>query len=212
MLKVNEIFFSIQGESTFAGSPCVFVRLTGCNLRCTYCDTRYAYEAGEEMSLDSVIRAVDHYRCPLVEITGGEPLLQDESGPLVKRLLDGGHTVLVETNGTLDIRAIDERAARIVDAKCPASGASDRVLFDNLDCLSPGDEVKFVISDRPDYEWACEVSSRYSLADRAPVLFSPVLERLEPGTLARWMLSDRAPARLQLQLHKYLTGSGGHFG
>ena len=212
MLKVNEIFFSIQGESTFAGSPCVFVRLTGCNLRCTYCDTRYAYEAGDEMSLDSVIRAVDHYHCPLVEITGGEPLLQDESGRLAKRLLDGGHTVLVETNGTLDIRAIDERAARIVDVKCPASGVSDRVLFDNLDCLSPGDEVKFVISDRLDYEWACEISSRYSLTDRVPVLFSPVHKRLEPGRLARWMLSDRAPARLHLQLHKYLTGSGGSVG
>jgi len=162
------------------------------------------------MSLDSVIRAVDHYHCSLVEITGGEPLLQDASGRLVKRLLDDGHTVLVETNGTLDIRAIDERATRIVDIKCPASGASDRVLFDNLDCLSHGDEVKFVISDRLDYEWACEISSRYSLPDRVPVLFSPVHKRLEPGRLARWMLSDRAPARLQLQLHKYLTGSGGH--
>jgi len=209
LLKVNEIFFSIQGESTFAGSPCVFVRLTGCNLRCAYCDTRYAYETGDEMHLASVIRAVDHYRCPLVEVTGGEPLLQGESGLLVKKLLDGGRTVLVETNGTLDIRAIDERAVRIVDVKCPGSGMADRALFDNLYSLAPGDEVKFVISDRSDYEWACEITSKFRLAASVPVLFSPVHERLEPGTLAQWMLSDRTPARLQIQLHKYLSSSGG---
>ena len=209
MLKVNEIFYSIQGESSFAGRPCLFVRLTGCNLRCTYCDTRYAYDRGDDMPLHAILREVDRRDCPLVEVTGGEPLLQRESGELVKALLDGGRTVLVETNGTLDIGAVDERALRIVDVKCPGSGMADHALLDNLDNLTPRDEVKFVLSHRRDYEWACEIASRFSLFGRVTVLFSPLHGVLGPGRLAEWMLADRVDGRLQIQLHKVITESGG---
>lgn len=203
MLKVNEIFHSIQGESTHAGRPCVFVRLTGCNLRCAWCDTDYAFFEGRPMSIDAVVDEVRRFGCALVEITGGEPLLQSDAVPLMRALLDAGFEVLVETGGQLAIESVPDGVGRIVDVKCPGSGESERNRWDNLDRLRPGDEVKFVIADADDYAWASDVV-RKRLDGRVPVLFSPVTGRLAPGDLARWMLRDRLPVRLQLQVHKIL--------
>jgi 7-carboxy-7-deazaguanine synthase len=205
MLTVNEIFHSIQGESTRAGDPCVFVRLTACDLRCTWCDTPYAFHEGRKMSIDEVVKVVDDYGCPLVEITGGEPLLQDEVYPLMSRLLEGGHTVMLETGGHRPIDRVPTEVIKVVDVKCPGSGESDKNHWANLDALAPHDEVKFVIKDRGDYEFALDATRRYDLPGRcATVLFSPVHSVLDARTLAEWMLADRAPARLQLQLHKYI--------
>ena len=206
-MKVNEIFKSIQGESSFQGLPCVFVRLTGCNLRCSWCDTTYAYEEGEEMSVDEIIKKVEGYHTPLVEITGGEPLLQEEVYPLTKRLLDLGYKVLIETNGSLDIGRLDKRVIKILDIKCPGSGESDKMRWENLDRLSPKDEVKFVLSNREDYQWAKGVIERYGLADRVTILLSVVYGRLDPKDLAQWILEDNLNVRLQLQLQKYIWGA-----
>jgi 7-carboxy-7-deazaguanine synthase len=205
MLTVNEIFYSIQGESTRAGWPCVFVRLTACDLRCSWCDTPYAFHEGRKRSLDEVVTEVESYRCPLVEITGGEPLLQDDVYPLMERLLAGGRTVMLETGGHLPIGRVPLDVIKIVDVKCPGSGESDRNDWHNLDAVGPRDEVKFVIQDRTDYDFAAKVVRRHDLDVRvAAVLFSPVHGVLDPRTLSEWMLADRAPARLQLQLHKYI--------
>ena len=204
MLKVNEIFHSIQGESTHAGRPCVFVRLTGCNLRCTWCDTEYAFFEGRRMSLDAVVAAVGEFGCRLVEITGGEPLLQPGTVPLMRALLDAGYEVLVETGGHVPIDEVPDGVGRIVDVKCPGSGESDRNHWDNLARLRPGDEVKFVLADAGDYAWAADVVRRLELDRRAPVLFSPVTGRLAPGDLAGWILRDRLPVRFQIQVHKVL--------
>lgn len=205
MLTVTEIFYSIQGESTRAGQPCVFVRLTACDLRCSWCDTSYAFHEGSKRSLDDVIADVEKYGCPLVEITGGEPLLQDDVYPLMRRLLDHGRTVMLETGGHRPIAAVPREVVKIVDVKCPASGEADKNEWRNLDALAPHDEVKFVIQDRGDYEFAADVVRRYDLAARcAAVLFSPVHGVLHPKTLSEWMLADRVPARLQVQLHKYI--------
>ncbi len=202
-LLVNEIFYSIQGESSFAGRPCVFVRLAGCNLRCTYCDTRYAYAEGTELDVPAVIARVSAYGCPLVEVTGGEPLIQEDAPLLVRGLLDRGFTVLMETNGSRDIRRVDDRCVRIVDVKCPGSGEHEQNDLANLDRLSARDEVKFVIGDRGDYEFARTIARR--LGGRPnPVHFSPVFGRLEPAHLAAWILTDRLAVRLQLQLHKII--------
>ena len=207
MLTVNEIFYSIQGESSFAGRPCVFVRLTGCDLRCRWCDTPYAFHEGERASLDDVCAAVESYRCPLVEITGGEPLLQRDVYPLMRRLLDTGKTVLLETGGHIDISDVPGAVVKVVDVKCPGSGEASHNDWANLDRLARHDEVKFVIRDRVDYEFARAAVERYGIAARcAGVLFSPVHGALEPADLAGWMLRDRVPARVQVQLHKYVWG------
>jgi len=205
VLTVNEIFHSIQGESTHAGRPCVFVRLTACDLRCSWCDTPYAFHEGRKMTIDEVVAAVDRHGCPLVEITGGEPLLQDDVYPLMERLLAEGRTVMLETGGHRPIARVPRDVVKIVDVKCPGSGEADRNEWRNLDALAPHDEVKFVVKDRADYEYARDVIARYGLASRAAaVLLSPVHGVMHPRTLSEWMLADRLPARLQLQLHKFI--------
>ncbi len=204
-LHVNEIFLSVQGESTHAGRPCVFVRLTGCNLRCRWCDTEYAFYDGRRMTIDELAEIVDGYRCELVEITGGEPLLQEGVYALIDRLLAAGHTVMVETSGAVDVSRLDPRVIKIMDLKCPGSGECARNLWSNLDRLTGRDEIKFVIADRADYEWARDVIRSRGLAARvAAILLSPAFGELEPARLAAWMLEDRLPARLQLQIHKYV--------
>jgi len=204
MLTVNEIFHSIQGESTRAGHPCVFVRLTACDLRCTWCDTPYAFYEGRKMSVDDVVKAVDQYGCPLVEITGGEPLLQDEVYPLMQRLLDGGHTVMLETGGHRPIDRVPGGVIKVVDVKCPGSGEADKNHWPNLDALAPHDEVKFVIADRADYEFARDVVTGKLRDRRGAILFSPVHGTLDPKLLSEWVLADRLPVQVQLQLHKFI--------
>jgi 7-carboxy-7-deazaguanine synthase len=205
MLTINEIFHSIQGESSHAGQLCVFVRLTACDLRCSWCDTPYAFHEGRKMSIDEVVAAVDAHGSPLVEITGGEPLLQEDVYPLMDRLLAGGRTVMLETGGHRPIGRVPAAVLKIVDIKCPASGEAAKNDWSNLDALQPHDEVKFVVQDRADYEFARDVIARYDLPSRtAAVLLSPVHLVLDAKTLSEWMLADRLPARLQLQLHKYI--------
>jgi len=208
-LKVNEIFYSIQGESSFAGLPCVLVRLTGCNLRCSYCDTRYAYEEGTLWNIPAIIDRVSSCQSRLVEITGGEPLLQEETPLLIHGLLDRGYDVLIETNGSKPIRAVDRRCVRIVDIKCPSSGESHNNDYSILDDLTEQDEVKFVVGERNDYEFAKEILSSRILKTRIsrPPILSPVTQRLYPKNLAEWILDDHLYVRLQLQLHKILWGS-----
>jgi 7-carboxy-7-deazaguanine synthase len=205
LLTIHEIFYSIQGESTRAGRPCVFVRLTACDLRCSWCDTPYAFHEGRKRSIDEVVADVEAYDCPLVEITGGEPLLQDDVYPLMERLLAAGRTVMLETGGHRPTTKVPRAVIKIVDVKCPASGEADRTDWRNLEALAPHDEVKFVIQNRADYDFALGVVRRYDLASRAAaVLFSPVHGVLDPRTLSEWMLADRVAARLQVQLHKYI--------
>ena len=205
MLTINEIFYSIQGESTRAGQPCVFVRLTACDLRCSWCATPYAFDEGRKMSIDEVVASVEHHGCPLVEITGGEPLLQEDVYALMSRLGEAGKTVMLETGGHRSIARVPRHVLKIVDIKCPGSGEADKNDWTNLDALAPHDEVKFVIKDRRDYEFACDVIERHNLAARTgAVLMSPVHGVLEPRILSEWMLADRLPARLQVQLHKYI--------
>jgi 7-carboxy-7-deazaguanine synthase len=203
-MHINELFHSIQGESTYAGRPCFFIRTAGCHLRCEWCDTAYAFYEGEEMTLDAILARVRAASCPLVELTGGEPLLQRETPQLVARLLNDGYTVLVETSGSLDIRILDPRAVVIMDLKCPGSGMTPSMRWENLDALKPTDEIKFVIKDRADYDWAASIMTQHALDRRCPVLFAPVFGELDPQTLAGWLLADRLPARLQLQQHKYI--------
>ncbi len=202
MLKVNEIFFSIQGESVYAGLPCVFVRLTGCNLRCRYCDTQYAYEEGAEMSVAEIIERVQVYRCGLVELTGGEPLLQPEVYDLMENLQSGGYHLLLETNGSVDVSRVDHGVIKIVDLKCPGSGESGKNLFSNFDHLTEGDQIKFVVGSQEDYLWARKVIADNRLAMRCRLLMGAVYGRVAPRELAEWILKDGLQARLQLQLHK----------
>ncbi len=204
ILRVTEIFHSIQGESSYAGQPCVFVRLTGCPLRCSWCDSEYTFSGGTEMTLDEVLARVQGYRCRLAEITGGEPLHQQEAFLLIERLCSEGYEVLIETSGAIDIAPVDKRAHVILDVKCPGSGMVERIHWDNLNQLTEKDEVKFVIKDRADYEWAGSVVTQYGLEKRCTVLFGPVFGELEPRRLAEWILADRLPVRLQVQLHKYI--------
>lgn len=205
-LVVNEIFYSLQGESSYAGRPCVFVRLTGCNLRCSYCDTRYAYEEGEAMAVEEIIDRVAAYPCRLVEVTGGEPLLQKETPTLIEALLDRGFEVLLETNGSRDISAVDARCVRIVDVKCPSSGEEDKNDFENFMRLTTRDEIKFVIQNQVDYHYAVGVLAEYekTRAKCLPPLFSPVFGQMDPAVLAQWIIADGLPVRLQLQLHKVI--------
>jgi len=205
MLTITEIYPSIQGESTHVGRPCVFVRLTACNLRCTWCDTAYAFTGGRKTTVDEVIAQVHAAGCRLVEITGGEPLLQPDVYPLMERLVAEGFEVLLETGGHMPIDDVPDEVVAIVDVKCPASGEAGKMHWPNLEHMSAHDEVKFVIQDRADFDYSCDVVARYDLSARArAVLFSPVHGVLAPDLLARWILEAHVPARLQLQQHKYV--------
>jgi 7-carboxy-7-deazaguanine synthase len=208
MLTVNEIFYSIQGESTYAGRPCVFVRLTGCDLRCSWCDTPYAFTEGHKRTVEEVTAEVRAHGCPLIEVTGGEPLLQPDVFGLMERLVGYGCTVLLETGGHRDISRVPPSVVTIMDVKCPGSGEAASVDWENLSRLRPHDEVKFVVKDRVDYEFARGLIERHALASRlSAVLLSPVHGVLEPRTLSGWVLEDRLPVRVQLQIHKYIWGT-----
>ncbi len=204
MLKVNEIYHSIQGESTNAGLPCVFIRLTGCNLRCSYCDTEHAFFEGNEISLDEIIEEVKKYNCKLVEVTGGEPLMQDESIKLMKTLCDEDFDVMLETAGNMPIKNVDKRVKIIMDLKCPSSEMMDKNLYENVDHLKKDDEVKFVIGNREDYNWMKEIISKYDLQNKCALLASVVFGTLDPLTLVNWILEDKLDVRFQLQMHKYI--------
>jgi len=204
VLRVNEIFHSVQGESRHAGRPCVFVRLTYCNLRCSWCDTPYAFEEGSDMPVGAVLERVASFGTRYVLVTGGEPLVQEGAHDLIGELCESGFEVAVETGGSLDLTPLDPRAMVVMDLKCPGSGMSDKNRFENIDRLKPADEVKFVVADLADYEWARETIARYRLPDRCGVLLSPVHGVLHPRRLAEWILSDGLPVRLQLQIHKYI--------
>jgi 7-carboxy-7-deazaguanine synthase len=204
-LTVNEIYQSVQGESTWAGLPCVFVRLTFCDLRCTYCDTEYAFYEGKKTGLEEIVELVRAFGCPLAEVTGGEPLLQPNCLPLLAMLCDAGLTVLLETSGAHDISGVDPRVHRIMDLKTPSSGECGRNLYENIPHLAARDEVKFVIGSRVDYEWALDQMKEHDLADRVKaVLFSPVFGKIAPSDMVAWMLEDKVPARFQLQMHKFI--------
>ena len=217
-LQVTEIFKSIQGESTLSGTPCVFIRLTGCNLRCGYCDTTYAYEGGDWLSIDDILSKIDDYNCDLVEITGGEPLLQDGVYPLIRTLLETGKLVLIETNGSVDIertqalKQVQGNGSKIqglkiiMDIKCPDSGMSDKINWENLSKLDKNDEVKFVLNSRGDYDWSKEIIKIYSLTDRCHILMSPVYDNLTAGELSDWIINDNLKVLLNLQIHKYIWG------
>ena len=205
MLKINEIYHSIQGESTSAGKPCVFVRLTYCNLRCTYCDTEYAFHEGKDLSVQQVIDEVEKYNCKLVEVTGGEPLVQiEECLELMNKLCDLGYKVLIETGGSISIKEIDPRVKIIMDLKCPSSGMEQKNLYENLQYLKPTDELKFVIGNREDYEWTNTILDKYNLNGKCEILFSAVFGELEPVQLVNWILEDKLDVRFQLQMHKYI--------
>ncbi|OFZ98604.1 MAG: 7-carboxy-7-deazaguanine synthase QueE [Betaproteobacteria bacterium RBG_19FT_COMBO_58_11] len=205
-LRVTEIFLSLQGESTRVGLPTVFIRLTGCPLRCGYCDTEYAFTGGETMALEAILARVADLHAHYVCVTGGEPLAQKNCPDLLAALCDAGYSVSLETSGALDIGEVDARVARIVDIKTPASGEVEKNRWENLAALTPGDEVKFVLCDAADYQWAKQVLAEHQLTEKCPVLFSPVHGQLEPGQLADWILRDRLPVRMQVQLHKILWG------
>lgn len=205
-LRISEIFCSLQGESESQGLPTVFVRLTGCPLRCGYCDTTYAFKGGCWMSLDEIVREVARHGVSHVTVTGGEPLAQEACRPLLARLCDAGHRVGLETSGALDIGGIDPRVVRVMDLKTPGSGEVERNRYDNIELLRPADQVKFVVCDRADYDWARGQMERYNLAARCGVLFTAAAGRQDPARLAEWILQDRLPARFQLQLHKILWG------
>ena len=204
MLKVNEIYFSLQGESSRAGLPCVFVRLTYCNLRCTYCDTEYAFYEGEDRSVDEIINEVKKYGCNLVEITGGEPLVQKESLNLMKKLCTEGFDVMLETAGNMPICNVDGRVNIIMDLKCPSSGMMKKNLYENINHLKETDELKFVIGDREDYDWMNEMIIQYDLNNKCKILVSVVFDKLEPLALVNWVLEDKLDVRFQLQMHKFI--------
>lgn len=204
-MKICEIFHSIQGETTYSGLPCVFVRTSGCNLRCFYCDTKYAYEGGTEKSVDEILAQVRSYECRLVMITGGEPLAQrDAVNSLIDSLLRDEYKILLETNGSVSIENIDRRVVKIMDLKCPDSGMSEHICWENLQHLCQHDQVKFVLSSRRDYEWAREVIAKYPLLDGLEILLSTAFGRLESENLVKWMLDDKLNARFQLQIHKHI--------
>jgi len=204
MIKVNEIFYSIQGEGASAGLPCVFVRLTGCNLRCTYCDTEYAFYEGTDKSIEQIIEQVRTYNCNLVEITGGEPLQQIESFDLMKELCENNFEVLLETGGSLSIKEVDKRVKIIMDLKCPSSGMKKKNLYSNIDFIKPTDEVKFVIETREDYDWAKNIIKNYKLDDKTQILFSPVFGKVNYELIVKWILEDKLNVRFQLQMHKFI--------
>ena len=204
MLKVNEIYASIQGESSHTGLPCIFIRLTGCNLRCTWCDTAYAFHKGDDLTVEETMQKVETFSLPLVEITGGEPLMQEEVYPLMDELLEKGYRVMLETGGALPIDKVPEKVIKILDIKCPGSGEEEKNHLENLKFLAPHDEVKFVLLDRADYEWSRDLLQKHDLSSSNQVLFSPVFDKLDLKDLSEWILEDRLPVRLQTQLHKVI--------
>jgi len=204
MLEVTEIYKSVQGESTYMGLPCIFIRLTGCNLRCVWCDTTHAFHDGEKLSIHQIIDKVKSYDIKLVEITGGEPLLQKEVFPLMESLLKNEFKVMLETSGSLAINNVPAKVIKIIDLKCPGSGEENKNLWENLNHLTPTDEIKFVIADKADYEWSKKVLQDYELDKKVSVLFSPVFEKLKLKDLTEWILEDNLPVRLHTQLHKYI--------
>ena len=204
MLKVNEIYASIQGESSHTGLPCVFIRLTGCNLRCTWCDTAYAFHKGDDLTVEETIQKVETFSLPLVEITGGEPLMQEEVYPLMDKLLETGYRVMLETGGALPIDKVPEKVIKILDIKCPGSGEDKKNYLKNLKFLAPHDEVKFVLLDRADYEWSRDLLKKLDLSTSIQILFSPVFDKLDLKDLSEWILEDHLPVRLQTQLHKVI--------
>ncbi len=207
MLRITEIFHSIQGESNTVGMPTVFIRLTGCPLRCTYCDTEYAFFGGERVSIDDIVAQTRQYATPYVTVTGGEPLAQKKCPELLDRLLQEGFHVALETSGAIDISVVDPNVTKVMDLKTPSSGEQQRNRYDNLEYLDKKDQVKFVVADREDYEWSKGVLKKYSINERCEVLFSPVADRCPPGELADYILSDQLPVRFQIQLHKILWGN-----
>lgn len=206
VLDVHEIFFSVQGEGTRVGEPCAFIRLARCNLRCRWCDTTQAYAPGQAMTVEETLERLRRYPTRFAAVTGGEPLLQPAALELIAALADEGYTVVVETNGSVDISPVDARAIVVLDIKCPGSGCSEHMRWDNLKALRSHHEVKFVIADERDFRWAAEQVSSHRLSDRATVLFSPVWGELDPRTLSEWILKAGLPVRLNIQLHKYLWG------
>ncbi len=205
-MKINEIFKSIQGETTFQGVPCLFIRTTGCNLRCKWCDTEYAYYEGTDHTVKEILKIVDKYSCKYVVITGGEPLIQKETPILAEHLIRSGYKVLVETGGNMDISVLHPDISKIVDIKCPSSGMTEKMLWQNLGYLSKQDEVKFVIADYEDYLWGKSIIETYKLTDLCTILISPAFGLLDPKVLAAWIINDNLPVRLQLQMHKYIWG------
>jgi 7-carboxy-7-deazaguanine synthase len=203
-MLINEIFQSIQGESSYSGFPCTFIRVTGCNLRCSYCDTTYAYHKGINLTIAQIVREVRRNRISLVEITGGEPLLNEEVYPLIEKLLSEGYKILVETNGSIDISRLNESVVRIIDIKCPSSKMSHKMYWKNMDILRPTDEIKFVVKNRSDYVWSRMIINKYKLKDKVKINLSPVHDVMDAAKLAEWMLEDKLPARLQIQMHKYI--------
>jgi len=204
MIKINEIFYSIQGEGTKAGLPCIFIRLTYCNLRCSYCDTEYAFHEGKNFTIKEILENIKQYKCNLVEITGGEPLVQKESLNLMTQLCDAGYNVMLETGGSLTIENVDDRVKIIMDLKTPSSLMSEKNLYKNIDYLKPADEIKFVIGNKEDYDWSKRIIGQYQLDNKCELLFSTVFSKLENKKLAEWILEDNLKVRFQTQLHKYI--------
>ncbi len=203
-LRINEIYFSIQGESTHAGRPCVFIRLTYCNLRCSYCDTEYAFQDGNDMEIYEILDKIKQWDCNLVEVTGGEPLFQDGCSVLLKELIQHGYEVLLETGGSISVKDIPREVIKIVDFKCPSSGMAEKNLWSIINDLMPYDEVKFVIGDREDFDWASKMLGKYSLNKKCTVLFSPIFNGIDPSFIADWILEEHLPVRMQIQLHKHI--------
>lgn len=204
MLKVNEIFYSIQGESTYAGRPCIFIRLTGCNLNCKYCDTKYAFYDGKDLSVESILKEIKKYKCNLVEITGGEPLLQQNVYKLINKLCKEKYEVMLETNGSLSIKQVNEKVKIVMDLKCPSSRMEKFNNYDNLKFIKINDEIKFVIANKKDYEWCKKIIEKFQIQKLCTILFSPVYGILEPKKLAGWILKDNLPGILQIQIQKYI--------
>jgi len=205
-LRITEIFYSLQGESRSVGLPTVFVRLTGCPLRCGYCDTAYAFQGGEWLGLDNILKQIAEFNCPNICVTGGEPLAQKACPEFLSLLCDEGYQVSLETSGAIDIAAVDERVVTVMDLKTPSSGEVEKNLYSNIDHLKKQDQLKFVISHREDFDWACAQLGKYDLTARCEVLFSPVFSELEPKQLADWILEEHLSVRMQVQLHKLLWG------
>ena len=204
MIKINEIYLSVQGESTHTGLPCIFIRLTGCNLRCSWCDTAYAFHEGKNMSIDEILQKVENFGIHLVEITGGEPLMQDNVYTLMRRLIEKGYKVMLETGGSISLERVPKDVIKIMDLKCPGSGEQEKNNLDNLKLLAPHDEVKIVILDRKDYEWSRDIIKKYKINETAHILISPVFDKLELKEMVKWILEDQLPVRLQTQLHKII--------
>ena len=208
-LKVNEIYYSIQGESTHVGRPCIFIRLTYCNLRCTYCDTEYAFYEGKDIEIPEIMATIKQWNCNLVEVTGGEPLFQDKCIYLLNELINQNYEVLLETGGSLSISDVPIEIVRIVDFKCPSSGMEKNNLWSIVKDLQPHDEVKFVIGDREDFDWAKEMLNKYSLNEKCSILFSPTFGKIDPSLIVEWILEGDIPVRMQLQMHKHIWESEG---